>query len=373
MKDILTQNNTDLNREILVIRKRINESITPTVLDAYRNWLLDTLDLFERRIRYNFELISMNHDLLVSEILSETQNITINLRALTERYLAPILRYNSNDLFCLKAIDWLHKKHVQSKEIPFAVSDGSFAIFPTTETPVIYFLPSSSLNNLTHFPLIFHEFGHYLYAYHQDEMDMLVKELQTKIWNKCKPSYVGNNPRIASDIESLNQIVETWYEWMQEFFCDAVGLQIGGASYLKTFSIYLRMMGRGQFRAHESELIQSSHPVTWLRIKFLIKRAHEFGLEPEASKIEKVWDQIAKKLHVKEEYYGFYHPSFGEDVYQTLDDMIVEANPVLYQDFLETEESLNIINLTNLAWAKYEHDPGAYDNWESSIVEKFLT
>jgi hypothetical protein len=180
-------------------------------------------------------------------------------------------------------------------------------------------------------------------------MDSLVKELQTNIWNKCKPSYVGNNPKTKSDTESLKKIVEAWYEWTQELFCDAVGLQIGGIGYLKTFSIYLRMMGRGQFKVPENELIQSSHPISWLRIKFLVKRSSELGLDKEANEIEKVWTQVAKELKIQEDYFGFYHSSFGDIVYETLNDMLVEANPISFRDYIGAEGKGNIVQITNTA------------------------
>jgi thermostable 8-oxoguanine DNA glycosylase len=372
MIQILRQNNADLKREILIIRNKVEESKTPPELDLYKNWLFEILDSFESRIEINFKLIYLNQPILVSEILSETQNLTIHLRALTERYLAPIVRFNVSDLFCLKAIRWLHKRHTQSEKIPFAISDGGFAIYPTIDSPVIYFLPISSSNNLTHTPLIFHEFGHYLYAFHQAEMDSLVKELQTNIWNKCKPSFVGNNPKTKSDTESLKKIVETWYEWTQELFCDAVGLQIGGIGYLKTFSIYLRMMGRGQFKVLENELIQSSHPISWLRIQFLVKRATEFGLYKEANEIEKVWTQVAKELKIQEDYFGFYHQSFGDIVYETLNDMLVEANPISFRDYIGEEDNGNIIQMTNTAWNKYDNHDVDYDAWEKSAIGRFL-
>ena len=78
--------------------------------------------------------------------------------------MAPILRHNELDIFCLKIINWMHSVHPQSNNIPFAVSDGSFAIYPSVNSSVIYFLPASSLNNITHVPLLFHEFGHALHG-----------------------------------------------------------------------------------------------------------------------------------------------------------------------------------------------------------------
>ena len=192
MESILNQNNNDLLKEIVELREQIKQSDVPAELQPYKKWLLEVLSESELRIKSNFRLLSLNQKILLPEILSETQFVTINLRTITAQYTSPIVRYSKADLFCLKAIHWIHNQHRQSQHIPFALSDGSFAIYPTINTPVIYFLPFSSLRNLRHISLIFHEFGHYLYTYHKDEMDQLVIELQDKIWNLEKQKELKN-------------------------------------------------------------------------------------------------------------------------------------------------------------------------------------
>jgi len=370
MNKVLIQNNNDLLDEIAVIKEQINKTPIPVELESYQNWLTSILEDFKKQVEENLVLVSISDGLLIPEIISRTHIITTHLRSLSGRFIDPIIRYNKSDLFCLKIIHWLHKKHKENP--PFAISDGNFAIYPMSDGPAIYFLPFSSLENLRHIPLIFHEFGHYLYAIHKPEMDALVKELQDAIWKEYKPSYTGNSQKDKKEVERLKGMIETWYEWTQEFFCDAVGLHICGISYLKTFSIYLRMMGRGQYKLPKEELMNSSHPVSWLRVKFLVKRAKDYGIEDGAEDVMNEWNEIAKELGVKrEDYFGFYESAFENIVYNTLSDMLVETDPIYFQDYLEDSEEDNIIKWIKKAWELYDANNPNYNDWQSMIVDKF--
>src|SRR5262249_33798448 len=132
-------------------------------------------------------------------------------------------------------------------------------------------------------------------------------------------------------------IIETWYEWMQELFCDAVGLEMGGSTYLKTFSQYLRIGGRTAFFVPENDLAKRSHPVTTIRIKFLVARAKKLGLEIEANLLESEWTSLVQALGINEEYYGYYLDAYAADISSTLDDMTIEASPMKFSDFSSPE------------------------------------
>ena len=373
MQAILLNNNLDLKREVLVIIEGVENTEIPSVLNPFKEWLLDTLKYFEEKINENLYYLNLENTGILPEILSNTQSLTINIRALIEQYSSPILRYSQKDLFPLLVIDWLHKQHDQSKKNAFAISDGNFAIFPTVDSPIIYFLPSSSLTSIVHLPLIFHEFGHYLYSYHKLDMDNLVKDLQKHINELSAPSYRRNDIKHKNNAERLNKIVETWYEWTQELFCDAVGLYTTGEVYLKTFSLYLRMMGRGQFILEEENLIHSSHPVSWLRIRLLVKRAEKYGLKDAVSVIEAEWEKIAGLLNLSEDYYGFYDPSFDAEIERTIDDMLTEASPIYFEDYLSVDAGDNIIKLISTAWEKYSKDHENYDEWERTIIQSYFS
>ena len=65
------------------------------------------------------------------------------------------------------------------------------------------------------------------------------------------------------------------------------------------------MSGRVAFFKTEKDLNGSSHPVSWLRVKFLVKWARQYGLEKEANALSKEWEQLAKIQGIKEQYFGF--------------------------------------------------------------------
>ena len=240
---------------------------------------------------------------------------------------------------------------------------------------MIYYLPASSQLNLLHLPLFFHEFGHFMYAAHAPEMTDLVKELQYKISEEIAVVNEDNTRRNEKQREKNIDIVETWFSWMQEFFCDAVGLHIGGKSYLHSFSLYLRTSGNSSFYANEKSLNHSTHPVSWLRIKFLAYRAKTLGLDTEANDLEKIWQAIAKLLNIREKYHGYYEDSFFDIVNQCLDDMIEEAQPIFFKDYIQNTDNqwknMNFIELVNYAWDRYLENFDAYTNIEKEIIDYY--
>src|SRR5207247_6965427 len=88
-------------------------------------------------------------------------------------------------------------------------------------------------------------------------------------------------------------IVARWHTWTQELFCDAVGLVVGGPSFLNAFSGHLSSMSRGDFHRAESDLIGSTHPVTWLRIRLLASRARILHWTAPANRLEHEEDLAA--------------------------------------------------------------------------------
>ncbi|NNU33709.1 hypothetical protein HK413_05290 [Mucilaginibacter sp. S1162] len=164
-------------------------------------------------------------------------------------------------------------------------------------------------------------------------MDDLVREFQKKLNSYLTPVVRKNEDDHEADAKQARQMVETWYDWIQELFCDAVGVEIGGATYARAFSFYLRMQGRSAFYRPEKDLFNSSHPVTRLRILFIVRRCRELGLSQEANDLENEWNTISIALAAPEDYYGFYEKKWENDVYQALDDMVTEAAPIKFTDY----------------------------------------
>lgn len=374
MNSILTNSNKDLLREIETTKDLVNSKEVPSELIPYKQWLIVFLEGIEADVKQNLYLLSLNDSDIVTEVFNNTTEITRYIRLINSRFFPPLYRHNVNDVIALKVLNWLHKQHQQTEAKAFIITDGNFGVFPEKQLPLTYFLPTSSQHSLLNFPLFFHEIGHFFYEYHRQEMDDLVSEFQKKIEELLRLPYYQNDEKFRSEMEKSMLIIETWYEWIQEFFCDAVGLTIGGASYLNAFSYYLKLGGRNSFFIPEKELAKRSHPVSWLRIKFLSQRARTLGLVTEANELELEWKAISVLLNIKEEYFGYYSEQYEAIVNETLECMLTEAAPIKFSDFdMGTQkidlDNFNYIHLLNVAWVKFKENQDSYYKWEKSILE----
>jgi hypothetical protein len=374
MNVILEKSIRDFIREIEITLKIVAQKQVPAELELFKQWLSSFYSDTKNSLIQLQYYVSLNDPDIHQDIFNEFSSLQKNFRLVNTRFLPGLYRNNENDNLSLKVLNWLHAQHKQTQGKAFLILDGDFAILPAVQLPVSYYLPIASQQSLLYLPLFFHELGHYVYQYHRAEMDDLVGDFQKKLESHLTIPIKQNDDKSKEAAEKNKKIIETWYEWCQELFCDAMGLEIGGLTYLKAFSYYLRMQGRSAFYRPEKELFNSSHPVTWLRIKFLVERANKLGLKKEAKELEEEWSKIAAVLKVNEEYYGFYTGSYHSDIESTLNDMITEANPKRFADFMNDCEkkidSPNLICLISLAWEKFENSPDDFSAWEMDKVAK---
>jgi hypothetical protein len=287
------------------------------------------------------------------------------------------LRSSLADRLSLTLIAWLHKEHPETVNYPAAFTDGAYAIFPFTEITPIYFFPSVEQRGLLYQPLLFHEFGHFLYVLHKPEMNDLVSALRQEVAELLAPISQRNNRYAAEQAAQRQYIADTWYIWMQELFCDAVGFEIGGPSFLHAFSSYLSGLDQTDFYRQPGDLVFSEHPVTSLRVHFLTERASDKGFAEPAQAVRAEWNMIAQTLGVVQDYHGFYHDALAPTIRNTLDDMLTEASPRTYILEEITENDLNPlatspVHLLNQAWKVYNETPEHYATWESESIKQFL-
>jgi len=241
----------------------------------------------------------------------------------------------------------------------------------TVITP-IYFLPAFEQDSLLFQSLLFHEFGHLLYACHMKEMDDLVGELQREIGRLLLPPSQRNDRHDEAQADARGTIVARWHTWTQELFCDAVGLVIGGPSFLHAFSGHLSSMSRGDFHRAEGDLMGSSHPVTWLRIRFLASRARSLNWTEPANGVESEWDLVAAAMRISEDYQGFYDERLRGAIEKTLDDMLTEADPYRCAPEEASGAAPSLVGLLNRAWLEFPRDPETFSEWEAARIREVL-
>ena len=376
MQDILRQSNFDLLREIARLSSVLTTISAPTELSAYQYWMTGACSSFRQRALQNLRDLELNREEILNDVLSETQLLTALFQLCNQRLASPLLRYRPSDRLCLRIITWLHDFHVETRDIPAGLTDGEFGIWPAPRFPIVYFMPSYRQHGLLYMPLFFHEFGHLLYACHKREMDELAGDLQRALTDQLETVFRRNDSETDHNAKSISIIVETWYEWIQELFCDAVGLTIGGPCFANAFSMYLRMGGRDRFHQPKERLAFREHPVSWLRIRLIAERARRMGLA-EANRLETEWNRIAATMGITEEYYNFYDDRFLPSIHRTIEHMLTETSP--YQFSAEdvslsdwNPESSSLVHLLNRAWSIFLNDPRAYDGWEEQAISDFL-
>ena len=374
MNSILINSCRELKRRIGLAKKSISAKKYPEEVIPCFSWVMGSLVYFEQELGRVERFVKMNleDNTLDQTWYSELTSINNELEILDSYFIHPLYRISQDDQLALKVIKWLHSSHEKTKDKPFLLSNGSFSIAPSENSPTLYWLPVTSQLSLLHYPLFFHEFGHQLFLLHKIEMESLVREFQTKLIEILKPPVSQSDKKYQSYLDKASEIVETWREWMEELFCDAVGLTIGGKSYMLAFSHFIRLGGVKEFFVSEKYLAKRSHPVSLLRIRFLAMRARKMGLHNEADELLKEWFEIRDTLKINEDYFGYFEDSYTNDITNLIDDMLVEANPVKFDENLN-HMSVNYLKLINMSWEVFLKDPETFDTWEFEKTKEILS
>ena len=121
----------------------------------------------------------------------------------------------------------------------------------------------------------------------------------------------------------------------------------------------------------------STHPVSWLRVRFLTERAKGKGFSNLADTIWNEWCMTADVMGLTEDYYGFYHDSLSQRVNETLEDMLEEAAPREYSELEVIGDNCGLttdspVSLLNRAWQVHKKSPATYTAWETEKLKHFF-
>ncbi|MGA2033001.1 MAG: hypothetical protein ABSG68_12135 [Thermoguttaceae bacterium] len=372
MRTELTRSNEDLSHQIGTLQQLLGHARIPGELTGYRSEIEAVCEELRRQVRRNLKDLSYDHPDTFENVLRQTQRVMKELEVINACYAGPLLRSREDDRLALIVLRWLHDEHSRTARRAFALSDGQFGIYPDLRYPSLFFLPCSRRRTLLYLPLLFHEFGHLLYAVHRPELDELVREFQETVANVFAPPTRRQGSTAVQQDTFQAQLVLACYSWCQEFFCDAVGLRIGGPCFLKAFANYFRLQGTHAFYVPREKLILREHPVGWLRVHSLLRRADRMGFEDVAAKIQTDWNATARLLKLTEDYEGTWSEELSGPLDKMLDDMLVEAGPrgVTPQEAAATElaASSGIIGLLNASWHRFEQDSNAYTKQEPLAI-----
>jgi hypothetical protein len=374
IRKTLRRKNHDLKQDLEALVRLVGSARVVGELEPYRAALLMRIEELLAISGHNLACLETGEDSLLPDLLSETSTLLQHVRLIKVRHLRGLYRAADHDRVCLQTISWLHGRHERTRAYPAVFADDDVSIIPSRRLP-FYFFPCLEQQGLRFQPLFFHEFGHLLYQCHEQELNALVEEFQQTVEAELLPASQRNDRYAQEQAWQRQSIVETWYKWVQEFYCDAVGLAIGGPSFLNALAEYIGSFRPADYYRQASDLHGSSHPLSWLRIKLLAERAARAGYGSDADRVLEIWNDTASLLRVGEDHHGFYTASLTPSLVQTVDDMVVEAAP--YQ-CNEDEVAgigwdarpLNLVAVLNKVWLQYFEDPGDFQNWETVVLER---
>jgi hypothetical protein len=376
MRTLLRNRNQGLVRTVQSLTELIQAASAPQELEPHRTYVLGICGQLRDLLTRNLDDLQRGPEGIIEDVLSNTQLATRLAQLLSARIASPILRASPDDRLCLRTIAWLHRQHALTASVPAAFGDGHTAVWPFIQVVPIYFMPTAEQRSLLFQPLVFHEFGHLLYAFHQREMDAIVAEIQRGIERGLASSSQRDDQYDEDQAARRQGIVDTWYAWAQEFFCDAVGLTVGGPAFLHSFSEHLSRMERGDFYRQPSDLYHSSHPITRLRIRFLTARARRLGYSADADLLEEEWTQIGLAMGISEDHHGFYDARLEALITGRIDDMLTEAAPIECSASEAAgergDDRTSPVGLLNEAWRRYRDHAEGYPEWEAAAVRDFL-
>jgi hypothetical protein len=375
MRAYLQEANDDLLYQIEVVQELLGSGKVAGELTPYVGQVSRMCAELRQQALRNLRDLGYGLDDLLSDILAATQSLTALFELVNTRLASPIVRAKVEDRLGLLVLRALHDRCPKTAVLPFGIADGNFAVYPTSQVPPIYLVPVTRQKTLLYLPLLFHEFGHVLYACHKQEMDDLVKEFQRVVSTALAPRSIRGSSG-AKATAFRQQVVTAWFAWVQEFYCDAVGITIGGPAFLRAFSHFFRTRSNDQYYVPRDEQLRRKHPLTWLRTKMLVDRARKHGLNELADAVKKGWAETAKAIGITEEYEGTWAEDFFIPLRQTLDDMLEETQPGTHKiediNLADSVTSLTAVQLCNLAWNKFESAPTTYRSWERTTIEAFL-
>lgn len=288
--------NTIDNVRAIIIEQKNRANNLLNLIDGNIDSLLDHLIekctfLLEDTIDYlDFLLneLDNNLDVDIRNLFRDVRICIILLKEL-EYYGISALYHQTKDLrFINKLIDDIHKELSLPLDPPLAASISTKYYYYHPLTNVI-FMPIGESNSLLHLPDIFHEVGHEILYYSEDNPELneihnsylrAIEEIN-EYYDKLiaeKRREIGSK-RILEIIETIHSFWKN--NWIDEFFCDLFACYSLGPAYVWAH-LYLT------FKTSDNiyKFLIQSHPSDDSRLLFLLYTLKRIGFINEKKKYQ---------------------------------------------------------------------------------------
>lgn len=224
-----------------------------------------------------------------SSFLREAEKLQGLVDQYEEHWLPPLRSQHGPDPRVIALLQMAHESHGRTHRLAFAVELGAMKVQQAEDderVAPVYHLPASHRQYPRQIWLLLHEFGHVMYARiigdlrdtrrllhpHTTEAQDLVSAVLEGI--RKGDGDRGDLGRLLcpSDLRSSSdeRLQDAWRLWVMEFFCDAVGLALGGREFLSAFVDHVYAEA-GMDLLEERNRKEYTHPAAALRLQVLAR------------------------------------------------------------------------------------------------------
>jgi hypothetical protein len=361
--DFLGDINRNLRRRLdrmIVLLERPCLGLLRPYLDTVRCIAKEYQDSVSRSLRD----LNTGDESCWSTLLIETQRCTATTDALDSAWMSCLVRSQREDCLALEVIAWLHQSRMETRDIPFAVADGSFSVLPVrfdllvedrSVILALYELPFTHQHGLLYLPLFGHEYGHVLYTCYTKSLQQPTEDFEEEVRVE-----VGGTAQQSLNATQQNE-VDAWNAWLQEYYCDAVGLRLFGPAFLRAFSRYFLPRPRER---RVGPLTRRSHPLTEMRIRLLLRAAAAMN-DPQGAwrraiaDVTEDWTLVLGsepfRLEPRQQ-------NLQEPLWLALNELLRITAVKEYE--AEGDAKPSWPSRLNQAWERQLNEPGSYWNWE---------
>src|SRR5437868_1688010 len=135
MRVYLEESNQDLLYQIAVVQELLGKTSVCGELTPYVGQVIQLCEALRRQAQRNLTDLGYGLDDTLNDILAATQSLSNVFEVVNTRLAAPVVRARPEDRLGLLVLRFLHDSNPKTASLPFGLSDGSFAVYPTDKIP----------------------------------------------------------------------------------------------------------------------------------------------------------------------------------------------------------------------------------------------
>ncbi len=126
MRGILRHHCVDQLSELQQLEEMIGETEVLEELQPFHIWVKLACSQLREKAEQILDDLNSGEDSILPDILSETQNLRLELQIFNSRFVSHLLRAKPSDRLCLRLVHWLHSSHPKTELVPVCLNDCIF-------------------------------------------------------------------------------------------------------------------------------------------------------------------------------------------------------------------------------------------------------